>query len=345
MTAYVSRLFPRPGSSAGIRKRPRSRYEPEPETYLGHAPGEFDMEPTNEEPSADRTPTNHAYRRHAAEPAATPNVVPKPAPRQTLSAPARPTAPPDQHDADQLAGPDNHQLAGPGVPHPPAPTLGAEAAVRTEPADAVPASPASISDTPAGRIIGEHRQSEYVAVPVHSAIPPAPTGELGQEQSAYPRREGRQSERRRTPAAVEPAVRATPGTPSEPHTEPNIRLTQPAASPIQPSDTPARADLSAPDRSPTLSAADRSATPDPIRASRLPRPNAKSPDPAVRQKVTDAIAEPVRVQNTEVVVSIDRIDVRAPANDPPAPPAPRRARAAPTSLESYLRSRSRRGGR
>jgi hypothetical protein len=49
----------------------------------------------------------------------------------------------------------------------------------------------------------------------------------------------------------------------------------------------------------------------------------------------------VRVQGSEVVVNIDRIDVRAQAGTPTAAPEPRRARAAPTSLESYLRSKSR----
>ena len=320
MTAYVSRLFPRPGPSAGIRTRPRSRYEPEPETYLGHYPSDIDLKPSDEELPADHMPTNHAYRRHAAEPADTPNAVSKPAPGQTFSAPARPTAPPDRHDADQLSEPDN--------PHQPAPALGVEAAVRTDPTHGVPGSSASTSDTPATRVRRDNnRQTDDAAIPLGLAAPPAATEEAGQNQSVHARHEGQQSDRQPTPAAPESPNRSAP----RPNSEPYPLLTQPETSPIQPINTP--------------NAARHPPTPDPIRASRLPRPNAKSPDPGVRQKIADAIAEPVRVQSTEVVVNIDRIDVRAPTSTPTTPPEPRRARAAPTSLESYLRSRSRRGGR
>jgi hypothetical protein len=62
----------------------------------------------------------------------------------------------------------------------------------------------------------------------------------------------------------------------------------------------------------------------------------------LRQAIVDAITEPARADTTEVVVHIDRIDVRAPASSQSAPAATRRARAAPTSLESYLRAQSRR---
>jgi hypothetical protein len=310
MTAYVSRLFPRPGRpAAGIRKRPRSRYEPAPETYLGHAPSEFDMEPSDEELSADRTPTGHPHRRHAVDPAATPNVISKPAPTHTLSASAGPTAPPDQFEADQ--------------PGEPGPNLGVEAAVRTEPADALPGSLASTSDVPATRVTpANERQNNYAAVPAHSEIPPAAMAEPGPERSVYPRQGGRPSGRPRMPASPEPAVNAARGT----QPEKEAPLTEPATS-LQPTNARAHGDLSATHHPPT------------------PWPNAKSPDRAVRQKIADAIAEPMRVQTTEVVVNIDRIDIRTPTTSPPAPPEPRGARAAPTSLESYLRSRSRRGGR
>lgn len=337
MTAYVSRLFLRPGQSAGIRKRPRSRYEPEPETYLSRDPIEIDLEPGEEQLPADRTTTIHAHRRHAVDPAATPEVPSESAPEQTFSALAGPTVaavapelttPParrEQHDADQRPNR--------GDPDDIAPAARIEASVRPQPGDAMPASPPSISDTPAPRVApGEDRRSDSVAVPVHSAIPPAAIEEPGQEQSPHVRHARPHALRQPTPAAPEPRVPEAP----RPDSEPYAPFSRPETSKTQPADTPAQADLAIAHRSPT---------PEPIRAPRLPGPNAKSPDPMVRQTIVNAIAEPVRAQTTEVVVHIDRIDVHTPTSTPPAPPEPRRARAAPTSLESYLRSRSRRGAR
>jgi hypothetical protein len=309
MTAYVSRLFPRPGPSAGIRKRPRSRYEPAPDTYLGHVPSEFDMEPSDEECPAERTPTGDSTRQRAADPARTPQAVSKPHPRHTLSTTAGHIQPPEHFDTDQLTEP--------------GPTSGLEAAVRAEPADELPGSLASVSDLPAIRITaGNGRQSEQAAVPARSEIPPAATAEFGQERHAYPGQERRPSGRPRMPASPEPAVNATRGTQSEPDAPRT-------ATSLQPTNAPSHGDLSPLYRPPT------------------PRlsPNPKPPDLAVRQQIVDAIAEPARVQTTQVVVSIDRIDVTAPTNSPPASPEPRRVRAAPTSLESYLSSRSRRSGR
>jgi hypothetical protein len=70
--------------------------------------------------------------------------------------------------------------------------------------------------------------------------------------------------------------------------------------------------------------------------------SAAMPDPTLRQRIVDAVIEPVRADPTEVVVHIDRIDVRAAASSQPPPATPRHPRAAPTSLESYLRAQSRR---
>jgi hypothetical protein len=74
-------------------------------------------------------------------------------------------------------------------------------------------------------------------------------------------------------------------------------------------------------------------------------PIIKSPDPVVRQTIINAITEPTHEQSTEVVVHIDRIDVHAPTSSPPPPVELRRARAAPTSLQAYLRSQSRGPGK
>jgi len=70
-----------------------------------------------------------------------------------------------------------------------------------------------------------------------------------------------------------------------------------------------------------------------------PRPGTPA---GIRHAVASAVAEPVRAEPTEIVVHIDRLDVRsaAPSSTPTAA-EPRRARATPTSLDSYLRARSR----
>jgi hypothetical protein len=62
----------------------------------------------------------------------------------------------------------------------------------------------------------------------------------------------------------------------------------------------------------------------------------------IRHAVASAVAEPVRAEPTEIVVHIGRLDVRssAPSTTPTAA-EPRRSRATPTSLDSYLRARSR----
>jgi hypothetical protein len=318
MTAYISRLFPRPGPSAGIRKRPRSRYEPERETFLGSMPIDVDLESGDEELPSDRGRANSSYRRHAADAATTPEVRSEPDSGQAFSAQASPTAaatgaltprpvPPGQLNAEQVPNG--------GVSHGPVLT-----------------SPVSISGAPAPRIEPpDARRSDDVGAPAHPAIPPVAIADPGREQPVQPRHERWQSHRDPTPEASEPAVRASP----PPHSQPNTASTGSAGSEAPSTDTPAH---------PGQSVVYGSPKPDPIHAG-LSGPNAKSPDPAVRQRIADAIAEPGRVHNTEVVVNIDRIDVRAPVSTPTAQPEPRRPRAAPTSLESYLRSQSHRGAR
>jgi hypothetical protein len=109
--------------------------------------------------------------------------------------------------------------------------------------------------------------------------------------------------------------------------------TRPETPPTRVADTPASAESTI---------ARHSSTTGPVRADPVSWPPAKSPDPAVRQNVVNAIAEPPAAHTTDIVVHIDRIDVRAPSTSAP-PPEPRRVGATPTSLDSYLRSRSRRG--
>ncbi len=328
MTAYLSRLFQWPGPSAGIRKRPRSRYEPEPETYLSRDSSEIDWESTDEEFPGDRTPTSHGYRRQAAGPAAIPEVSSKFEAMQTFPGPAGPKAafaaerttrraPWDRYDADQ------HPNRG----NPPDP-LPVEAVFRSESADAAP----SPSDTAEPHAIPHgDPHPDYVAAPARSEFAPAAGEEAGRQRPTRAPHEKPQTGLQPTPAALEPGLRAAP----RPESKPYAPLARSATAPIQPA-TPTHADLSIAHRPSTL---------EPMRASRQPRPNAKPPDPAVRQTIANVIAEPVRERNTEVVVNIDRIEVRASSSTQTAPPETRRARAAPTSLESYLRSRSRRGGR
>lgn len=326
MTAYISRLFSRAGPSAGIRPRPRSRYEPEPETYLGGGPVEIDWQYGEEELSHDRTPKSHAHPRHAADPAATLEGAGEPGLAQTFSVTARrpvaavaaerttAPAPPDQHRWNQLPNRDKT--------HDASPALRVEASVRTQPAEAVPAPPPSISHTPARRVApGDERRSDDVAVSVHPATPPAAIVGPGQEQ---------QSVHVRHPHARREPTLAAPGQESQPP----VASTRSATSPDRPVDLPADTNVGV---------ARRSATPEPIRAARSPRSN--SPDPVVRQTIVDAIAEPARGETTEVVVHIDRIDVRTASSTAAPPPEPRRPRAAPTSLQSYLRARSRGAGR
>lgn len=65
----------------------------------------------------------------------------------------------------------------------------------------------------------------------------------------------------------------------------------------------------------------------------------------IQHAVAAVVAEPARAEPTEIVVHIDRIDVHSGAASAARIAAePRQARATPTSLESYLRNRSR-GGR
>jgi hypothetical protein len=314
MTAYVSRLFPTPGLSAGIRKRPRSRYEPEPDTFLGSRPIDVNLESGDQQLPSGRGRANTSYRRHAADAATTPGALSEPGSGQAFSADASPAAaatgavtpppvPPGQLNVERV--PDSDILHDPGL-----------------------TSPASISDAPAAGIAPpDARRSDDVGALAHPAIPPAAIADPGREQRVQARHEGRQSHRDPTPETWDPAVRTSP----PPHSQPNTAPTGSAGSVSASTDTPAH---------PGQSVVYGSPKPDPIRAG-LAGPNIKTPDPAVRQRISEAVAEPVRVQGSEVVVNIDRIDVRAQAGTPTAAPEPRRARAAPTSLESYLRSKSR----
>jgi hypothetical protein len=167
---------------------------------------------------------------------------------------------------------------------------------------------------------------------VHSQISPAAIEEAADEQSVQVRYEVRHPRREASPATPEP------GSPPavRPHSEPLTNLARPLFSPEPSADMPVEAEAGN---------AHRSAMPEPTRSTRQPAPAAKFPDPLVRQAIVDAIVEPAASQTSEVVVHIDRIDVHAHTGTAPSPPEPRRVRAAPTSLESYLRSRSRGGPR
>lgn len=322
MTAYLSRLFHGPGPSTGIRKRPRSRYEPDPDTYLSHDPIQVGSEPQEEQRPADAAASSHTRRHDAVEHAARADVDGDSPSGQSLSRPARPTgesvaaelitrsAPRDQHDADRLANRDN--------PDDTAPASREQASDPSTPADALLRRP-SISDDAA----------PYVA---SGDDGPATTEEAGDEQSVHVQHQLRHAQRHSTPPASQPSARAA----ARPRSEPFTDLARPVFSPPPSAAVPITADAGN---------AHPSATPEPNRGTRLPAPAAKFPDPLLRQAIVDAIAEPAAAQNNEVVVHIDRIDVHAHTGTAPSPPEPRQVRAAPTSLESYLRSRSRRGAR
>jgi hypothetical protein len=315
MTAYIARLFTGPGPSTGIRKRPRSRYEPEPDAHLGRDPIGIDAPGSEQEPLGDGAPATSAERRHAATTvaapgAAAPALSAEPADRQSDSVPAIAAIP-----AESATPPHRRDVGSPlhdGDPRttPHGDTPHADNDFRRRPVEPAAASlppksvPATSRTAPAP---GDSRRSDDLAVSAHSAGPRA-------TKSPPPRSDT-------APQANDAERHAT--------------VPRPETPPIRSANATGPANSAVARHTPTIG---------PVRADPASRPPAKSPDPAVRQTVVNAIAEPAAAHTTDIVVHIDRIDVRAPSTTTPSA-EPRRAGATPTSLDSYLRSRSRRGAR
>jgi hypothetical protein len=81
--------------------------------------------------------------------------------------------------------------------------------------------------------------------------------------------------------------------------------------------------------------------PGPVAAPRMSQHLPRFVDAAVREAIAGAIAGPDRAEANEVNVYIERVDVQAAKASSEPTSSPRRPAAAPTSLDSYLRSRSR----
>jgi hypothetical protein len=310
MTAYVARLLPRQGTPAGIRPRPRSRYEPEPHTNLGRDP----REPSEEGEPADNL-RGHGEPSHDAQRAAphTSDGDPKltePVTAQLISASRR-------QRATQPAPP----APGAHDDHPLNPT--------TNPRVATPDPERS---TRVARQVGEGSSQPHRDGPTADdgasddwSLPPRPprNAALSVVDSG---------------SATAPSWPGASSDPGRPRPGPNADddpFTAARGSAPSPTDPPPLANRA--DETPVL-------RPDPVYADQSYGRHRGSLDRALRQAIVNAVAEPVRVDTTEVSVHIDRIDVGTPASSAP-PVAEPRARATPTSLDSYLRSRSRRAGR
>jgi hypothetical protein len=331
MTAYISRLLSRQGPPTGIRPRPRSRYEPEPDTYLARDPIEIDREPVDVDDLSrpQGTRSFHAadnpadtVRPAEAVSAQTISVPHQPGPEAASRRPT-PPAPAQRGDNDQPNRRSGGQTST--APH-------VSATVGPQAPDEPPAHPSN-SHTPAPAVAprphaGEDRRTENVTGPKHSANAPVSTTEPAQDELSSRRPDLPHASRPAAPSAPEPGHSPATPWPAEP------KSARPwAADPIDKPAQPEPGDEGQGLRS------------DATYAHRLQQSATRSVDPVLRQTIINAIAEPGRADTTEVTVHIDRIDVRAPSSTPSAAAEPRRARATPTSLESYLRSRSRRAAR
>jgi hypothetical protein len=362
MTAYISRLFS-PVRPAGIRPRPRSRYEPDPETYFSADPIEVDVQAGPIPPvhalqrPAPRSTDGPQSRAGSAESvaAAVVSTPGPPAPRHAIAVEhTNPPAPPQRSDAPfELDYGDPRPSSG---PHEPPPGLDVRASV--VPPEAVPTAGPSVSDIPSDPVAaGRDRQGDDIAIAAPRLTGPLPQAEDVPVESTHA-----PVAHRPAPPAADSGIGGPPqvvsvtgpaAPPTAAPTEPDNARPQPAtecpiAAAVRGSVTgPAAPSAAAP--SEPDNARPGPTTQGPIAAAAPARatgatPITKSPDPVVRQTIINAITEPAREQTTEVVVHIDRIDVHPPTNSPPPPAEPRRARAAPTSLQAYLRSRSRRAG-
>ncbi len=339
MTAYISRLLRRADRSAGIHPRPQSRYEPDPGTYFDPGPIEVDHEWQTgiggtagaPEEFDSAAPSTHG---RAREPR---TDYPPQVNRPVIADP--PTAAPAAPAEDTAAGtprPPNRQQNKHSRPHVPehaaSPVADPAAQLATPEPTAPPAAPAEVAASGTPRP-PNRRQNKLSRphVPEHAASPGAdPADQLETpETTTTPE----------TTGATIPPSRIADGA------RPRPRQPLPDDEPLREMDrhvgqTPLPATSFAAPRTDPPTGASRQRD---VEQAAGPRYSpAAMPDPALRQRIVDAVIEPVRADPTEVVVHIDRIDVRAGASSQPPPAAPRHPRAAPMSLESYLRAQSRR---
>lgn len=289
MTAYISRLLHPANHAAGVRPRPRSRYEPDPGTSLDHGPIEIDHEwATEAEPGAGPRP-----REPRADYASTPAIGPA-TPHRLPTAPAEDAMPSTQRRQPNRQRPDGFPITNP---------VSADA-------------PASLPDarfdipaiTPFSDTLSAGKNPDQPNAPSAVPVPTNPPSRPGEQTRPYP-----SPPRRDALAAIRQATARPP--------EQSTAAASFVASPEDPATRPAR-------------------EVEPANRPRYPLP--ATPSQALRQQIVDAIVEPVRADPTEIIVHIDRIDVRAASNTQPPSAAPRQARAAPMSLDSYLRAQSRR---
>jgi hypothetical protein len=317
-TAYVTRLLPQQGPPVGIRPRPRSRYEPEPQTYLGRDP----REPSEQGEAARQpqgTPVVGAEREHTQFPAGD---------REDQLASDKSVA------AQSIAEVRRHQVTAPAEP-------AAAAAGRSDDGSIVTRTPRDAAPAPDVRARVARQAGE---VPGKPRLDRRDTRDQSLDGWSLPPRPHRH-----------PALSAI-GPDPDPHHGTATSLPAASSSATQPhprpmmDDNPRPASLGPASRpaDQPLHVARADAPPvrrqDLVRADPSAERHSRSVDPLLRQAIVNAVADPVRVETTEVSVHIDRIDIRSPSSSPPAPAEPR-PRATPTSLDSYLRARSRRAGR
>lgn len=324
MTAYISRLLSGQSPAAGIRPRPRSRYELEPDTHLGGEPTITDLHDDE----------HHVW---AQQPRAGDAAPPDPGSAPTGFGLPKPPPPPS---FDHLI--DRHARQSRPAAH------------TTTRAESAPSEPA--------RDHHRHTDIEIDTDQPHSPAPPPHTAAPGHDQTSRPLPTPQHvtaqphtptPNTESTPAAppappAGPAATAVATSASQPAHTTGAPVAAPPAPPAGQAATAVAASASQPAHTPpkpAQSTESRSLPTDPVRPTRPATTRTAVLDADVRQTIVNAITEPARAEPTQITVRIDRIDVHAPSPTPAAAPEPRRPRAAPTSLQSYLRSRSTRAAR
>jgi hypothetical protein len=302
MTAYLSRVR-LTGQEAGIRPRPRSRYEPDPATRVANSG--MEVEEVDYQVEAERLgPTATLRRARAAPSVDVPTDQPRSAREQAIrfasSAQVMSTAHPERPgspDADVAAyaafqSPvDTREAAGGTLPQSIWPT----ARERSVAAGPVPAETDWRADSPSSDT-SSRRDGHREAPPARQAV--------------------------RSTSSLAPDRRATTG---------DIDVTV---------DAPATSRRASGERA-TGDDARTAPKPDLDDGGALVSRPPRLVDSGVRRAIANAISEPERAEPNEVNVYIARIDVQAPSPRMEAS-QPRPSKASPTSLESYLRARSRR---
>jgi hypothetical protein len=336
MTAYLSRLLPGYGRPAGIHPRPRSRYEPDPHINLDYAPLDLDQK-AEDIFEAPRPP--HVVSTQRTDSGPGDGAVSPARPHRGKSVAPSPVTAPRSPVADRSSHEIRREQLSLGVSHAPARIDPADR--RNAPPSPSPVSPSAETWAPDGRAEVSLRQTASIPPDSSRPVPRPPEAAFGESRSGQPDR-------------PPPANIAGPRPDLTPTQRPSVgkgENSTPTGLPPGTGDYPSTtADFAAAPAATTALDMFRhrdeptSFGPDLLADTDRPR-TSRTLDPAIRQAIIDAVAEPSRAETTQVTVHIDRIDVHATASSAPPPPEHPRSRAAPTSLESYLRSRSRRSAR